>query len=99
MSDKPLDTMPDLPALGATVPGFDISGWAGMFAPARTPRPVVDRLSGEIVKAIEKRPINQRLVDNGLQPVPTGSAALAEFVKQQLVAWGKKIHAAGIEPE
>jgi tripartite-type tricarboxylate transporter receptor subunit TctC len=99
MSDKPLDTMPDLPALGATVPGFDINAWAGMFAPARTPAPVVAKLSAEIVKAIEKRPINQRLIENGLQPVPSNPAELEKFVKQQFVAWGKKIKDAGITPE
>ena len=99
MSDKPLDTLPDLPALGATVPGFDINAWAGMFAPAKTPRPVVNRLGSEIVKAIEKRPINQKLIDNGLQPVPSTPAELEQFVKQQLQAWGKKIRDAGIQPE
>jgi tripartite-type tricarboxylate transporter receptor subunit TctC len=99
MSDKPVDTLPELPPLGATVPGFDINAWAGMFAPARTPRPIVAKLGGEIVKAIEKRAVNQRLIDNGLQPVPTAPAELDQFVKQQLGAWGKKIKAAGIEPE
>ena len=99
MADKPLDTMPDLPALGATVPGFDINAWAGMFAPARTPRPVVAKLGAEIVKAIEKKAINQRLIDNGLQPVPSTPAELERFVKEQLTAWGNKIKAAGIQPE
>jgi tripartite-type tricarboxylate transporter receptor subunit TctC len=99
MSDKPVDTLPDLPPLGATVPGFDINAWAGMFAPAKTPRPIVTKLGGEIVKAIEKRAVNQKLVDNGLQPVQAGPAELDQFVKQQLAAWGKKIKAAGIEPE
>jgi tripartite-type tricarboxylate transporter receptor subunit TctC len=99
MSDKPVDTLPDLPPLGATVPGFDINAWAGMFAPAKTPRPVVTKLGGEIVKAIEKRAVNQRLVENGLKPVPAPAAELDQFVKQQLGAWGKKIKAAGIEPE
>jgi tripartite-type tricarboxylate transporter receptor subunit TctC len=99
IADKPSDAMPELPALGATVPGFDITAWAGMFAPARTRRPIVTKLSGEIVKAIEKRPINQRLIDNGLQPVPTTPAELEQFVKQQLVSWGRKIKDAGIQPE
>jgi tripartite-type tricarboxylate transporter receptor subunit TctC len=99
MSEKPLDTMPDLPALGATVPGFDINAWAGMFAPARTPRPIVARLGAEIVKAIEKRAVNQRLIDNGLQPVPSTPADLERFVKEQFTAWGNKIKAAGIQPE
>ncbi|HEX2829711.1 MAG TPA: tripartite tricarboxylate transporter substrate-binding protein [Burkholderiales bacterium] len=99
MSDKPVDTMPELPPLGATVPGFDINAWAGMFAPAKTPGPIVAKLGSEIVKTIGKRAINQKLIDNGLQPVQAGPAELDRFVRQQLGAWGKKIKAAGIEPE
>jgi tripartite-type tricarboxylate transporter receptor subunit TctC len=99
MGDKPLPTMPDLPAVGATVPGFDTVPWAGMFAPARTPRDVIAKLNREIVKAIEKPSISQRLIDSGLQPAPSTPAELDSFVKQQLVAWGRKIKDAGIQPE
>jgi tripartite-type tricarboxylate transporter receptor subunit TctC len=99
MGDKPSETMPDLPPVGATVPGFDTVPWAGMFAPARTSKQVVAKLNAEIVKAIEKPVINQRLIDVGLQPAPSTPAELDRFVKQQLVAWGKKIKDAGIPPE
>src|SRR5215210_5835711 len=68
MGDHPSDTMPDLPPVGATVPGFDTVPWAGMFAPARTPKHIVGKLNAEIVKAIEKPSIGQRLIDVGLQP-------------------------------
>lgn len=99
MGDKPSETMPDLPPVGATVPGFDTVPWAGMFAPARTPRQIIARLNTEIVKAIGKPAIAQRLIDVGLQPAPSSPAELDQFVKQQLVAWGKKIKDAGIPPE
>ena len=48
---------------------------------------------------IEKPSIQQRLIDTGLQPTPSTPAELDQFVKQQLVAWGKKINDAGIQPE
>jgi tripartite-type tricarboxylate transporter receptor subunit TctC len=99
MGDKPSETMPDLPPVGATVPGFDTVPWAGMFAPARTPSQIIARLNTEIVTAIGKPAIAQRLIDVGLQPAPSSSAELDRFVKQQLVAWGKKIKDAGIPPE
>ncbi len=99
MGDKPLDTMPELPPVGATVPGFDTVPWAGMFAPARTPAPIITRLSAELVKAVAKPAISQKLVDAGLQPAPSTPAELERFVKQQLVAWGRKIRDAGIQPE
>ena len=99
MGDKPSETMPDLPPVGATVPGFDTVPWAGMFAPAGTPRPIIAKLNAEIVKAIDKRAINQRLSDTGLQPAPSTPAELEQFVKAQLTAWGRKIRDAGIQPE
>ena len=99
MSDKRWDIYPDLPAVGETVPGFDTVPWAGMFAPAKTPRAIVNKLNSEIVKAINKPAINQKLTDLGLAPGPSTPAELDKFVKEQLQAWGNKIKAAGIQPE
>jgi tripartite-type tricarboxylate transporter receptor subunit TctC len=99
MSDKRSDIFPDLPAVGETVPGFDTVPWAGMFAPAGTPKAVINRLNAEIVKAINKPAVNQKLADIGLQPGPSSPEELDLYVKQQLAAWGKKIKDAGIQPE
>ena len=99
MSDKRSSIFPDLPAVGETVPGFDTVPWAGMFAPAHTPKAVINKLNTEIVKAINKPAINQRLADLGLAPGPSTPAELDKFVKEQLAAWGKKIKDAGIQPE
>ena len=99
MSDKRSNVTPDLPAVGETVPGFDTVPWAGMFAPAGTPKAVITRLNTEIVKAINKPAIHQRLAETGLQPAPSTPAELDQLVKTQLVAWGKKIRDAGIQPE
>jgi len=99
MSDKRSDLFPDLPGVGETVPGFDTVPWAGMFAPAGTPKAVINRLNTEIVKAINKPIVNQKLAESGLQPGPSTPEELDRFVKQQLAAWGKKIKDAGIQPE
>jgi tripartite-type tricarboxylate transporter receptor subunit TctC len=99
MSDKRSNIFPDLPAVGETVPGFDTVPWAGMFAPAGTPKAVINKLNAEIVKAINKPAVNQRLADIGLAPGPSTPAELDRFVKEQLAAWGKKIKDAGIQPE
>ncbi len=99
MSDKRSPIFPDLPGVGETVPGFDTIPWAGMFAPAHTPKAIVNKLNTEIVKAINKPAINQRLADLGLAPGPSTPAELDKFVKEQLQAWGKKIKDAGIQPE
>ncbi len=70
-----------------------------MFAPAKTPKAVINKLNAEIVKAINKPAINQRLADIGLAPGPSTPLELDRFVKEQLGAWGKKIKDAGIQPE
>jgi tripartite-type tricarboxylate transporter receptor subunit TctC len=99
MGDKPIDILPDLPPVGATVPGFDTVPWAGLFAPSRTPRAIIAKLNTEVVKAIAKPAVNQRLIEVGLQPAPSTPGELDRFVKEQLAAWGKKIKDAGIQPE
>ncbi|MGZ9067639.1 MAG: Bug family tripartite tricarboxylate transporter substrate binding protein [Burkholderiales bacterium] len=91
--------LPDVPAAAETLPGFENLGWFGFVAPAGTPKAVIDRLNAEIVKAINKPAINQKLAESGLQPGPSTPAELDKFVKEQLAAWGKKIKDAGIQPE
>jgi tripartite-type tricarboxylate transporter receptor subunit TctC len=61
MSDQRSKLMPDLPAVGETVPGFDTTPWAGFFVTAGTPRAIITRLSDEIQKAINKPAVNQKL--------------------------------------
>jgi tripartite-type tricarboxylate transporter receptor subunit TctC len=99
MSDKRSSVLPDLPAVGETVPGFDITSWAGIFVPTGTPAAIVQRLSAEMIKAIAKPAVSQRLVEMGLEPAATGPEELTRFVAQQRKSWGAKIKAAGIQPE
>ena len=99
MSDRRSPLMPELPAVGETVPGFDTEPWAGMFVPAGTPKAVINKLNREIVAALNKPAVHQRLAEMGLQPAPSTPAELDQYVKRQLAAWGKKIKDAGIQPE
>jgi len=99
MSDKRSSLLPDLPAVGETVPGFDIVSWAGVFVPSGTPAAIVERLSAELVKAAQKRAVSQRLAEMGLEPAVAGPEELTRFVAQQRKSWGAKIRAAGIQPE
>ena len=99
MSDQRSKLMPDLPAVGETVPGFDTTPWAGFFVPAGTSKAIISRLSSETVKTINKPAINQKLTELGLEPVPSGPEELDKFVQQQLKNWGQKIRDAGIQPE
>ncbi len=99
MSDQRSKLMPDLPAVGETVPGFDTTPWAGFFVPAGTSKTIISKLSSETQKTLNKPAINQKLTELGLEPVPSGPEELDRFVQQQLKNWGKKIRDAGIQPE
>ena len=92
--------LPDLPAISETVPGFGLSNWDGIFAPAKTPPRIADRLFVEITKALQSPELRKRQHAAGLDPV--GSASRAEFVKfirDDTVRWAKIVKDANVKVE
>jgi tripartite-type tricarboxylate transporter receptor subunit TctC len=92
--------LPDLPAIAETVPGFGVSNWNGIFAPAKTPRAVTERLFTEVNKAILAPEVKKR--QNAAGIVPVGSASSAEFVqfiREDTARWAKITKDAGITLE
>ena len=92
--------LPDLPAVSDVLPGFGASNWNGMFAPAKTPRQVADRLFAEINKAMLAPEVKTR--QNAVGIVPEGSASRAEFVKfihEDTARWATIIKDAKISVE
>ena len=100
-SEKRSALMPDLPAISETpgLSGFDVIAWVAMFAPAGTPREIVDKLSVEVRKALAKPEIKERIAQFAAETMPSNSEQLGVFVRDQLANWGKRIKDAGIEPE
>ncbi|MEO8751958.1 MAG: tripartite tricarboxylate transporter substrate binding protein [Casimicrobiaceae bacterium] len=100
-SEKRSGLMPDLPAMSETpgLAGFDVTAWVAMFAPAGTPKDIVDKLSAEVQKALAKPEIKEKITQYAAETLPLNSAQLSDFVKGQLTNWGKRIKDAGIEPE
>ncbi len=89
---------PDLPAVSDAIPGFGASNWNGIFAPARTPPQIADRLFVEINKAMLAPEVKKR--QNAVGIVPDGSASRAEFVefiREDTVRWAKIIKDADIK--
>jgi tripartite-type tricarboxylate transporter receptor subunit TctC len=92
--------LPDLPAVSDVIPGFGASNWNGMFAPAKTPRQIADRLFAEINKAMLAPDVKQR--QNAVGIVPEGSdsrAAFVKFIREDTARWAKIIKDANIEVE
>ena len=91
-------TLPDIPPLAETgVPGFDAMAWTMLVAPAKTPKPIIDKLAAE-VKSIVAAPEVQRLfVDTGNIPLLSSSSEeLQAYLKSEIVRWGKVVTEAGI---
>jgi tripartite-type tricarboxylate transporter receptor subunit TctC len=90
--------LPDLPAISETVPGFGVSNWEGMFAPAKTPPAILDRLHAEINRALKAPDLKRRQQGAGIDPQGSPSrAGFAKFVKDELVHWAKLVKEAGIQ--
>jgi tripartite-type tricarboxylate transporter receptor subunit TctC len=63
--------MPDAPTMVETVPGIALMSWLGLAAPPQTPRPIIDRLNGEIRRALELPDIKQWLTETGVLAAPS----------------------------
>lgn len=96
-SAKRATTAPDYPTIAeAGVPGYEHSSWVGLLAPAKTPRPVLARLSAEAIKAAEASDTKPYLLKSGLEPVGSTAAEFAAVIKTEIAKWQKVVKAAGI---
>lgn len=99
LSNKRFPAAPDIPtAAEQGYPGIDSEVWFGLFAPARTPASIVDKLSqtvGEIMRTPEARAL---LVAQGAEPVPSTPQEFEKFLRAEIAKWGKVIKNAGIQP-
>jgi len=89
---------PDIPTIAeAGLPGYDVSGWSGLFAPARTPREAIDRLAGETAKILADPALRQRFVAQGAQPAVKMPDEFAAFVDAEIEKWRKVAAASGMQ--
>jgi tripartite-type tricarboxylate transporter receptor subunit TctC len=91
--------MPDIPTVGETVPGFEMSSWIGIFAPAGTPADVIAKLNDGIAKVLTAEGVKAKLANLGLVVIAGKPGELAETVKEGLKVRGELVKAAGIQPE
>jgi tripartite-type tricarboxylate transporter receptor subunit TctC len=98
-SAKRLPSLPDVPAIAETVPGYEARGWNGILAPAGTPKAIVDRLNKEIVLVVETPEFLKQLATEGAVPVGNSPAEFAAVIRADLDKWAKVVKEAGIRPE
>jgi tripartite-type tricarboxylate transporter receptor subunit TctC len=83
--------LPNVPTVAEALPGFEATGWFGVFAPKGTPAPVVEKLSAEILQALKDPRVIQRLHDLGGTPMPLNSDQLKAFLGAESAKWQKVI--------
>jgi len=92
--------LPDLPTLDeAGVPGYELRVWYGLYAPAKTSGPVVQKLYTEVVKALQNADVKSRLIAIGTQPVTSTPPEFQETVRSEVQKWAKLAKEVGIRPE
>ena len=92
-------TLPDVPTIGESVPGFEASTWQGIGAPKNTPAEIVERLNKEINAALADPTIKARLADLGSMPTPMSSGDFQKYIVEETEKWGKVIRDAKIPLE
>lgn len=95
-----LKVLPDVPAVAESFPGFDVTAWYGVMAPAKTPPAVVARLNASIAKAMLDKGFREQFEALGLViPAPTSAQAFGDFIRQERDKWAPVIKAKKITLE
>lgn len=99
-SAKRSASAPDVPTVAESgYPDFEYSNWNALFAPARTPPPIIRKMNAEMVRILNDPEVSRRLTSQGADPAPGTPEALAKYMRNDHERWKKVIRAAGIKAQ
>ena len=98
-SPKRLAILPDVPTVAETVPGFEMTGWQGFWAPAGTPPAIVQRLNAAIVKVVRAPEMQARILELGYEPLGSSPKEMADRIHSELQEWTTILKQANITIE
>jgi tripartite-type tricarboxylate transporter receptor subunit TctC len=91
---------PEIPTIAEQgLPGFEAVSWFALFAPAATPRPVIDRLQGEVKKILAVPEVAKKLAEIGLDVVASTPDELAAYQRAEIAKWAKVVKESGAKAE
>ncbi len=94
-TEKRTPLAPEVPTLAETLPGFFANSWYGLFAPAGTPRPVIDRIFAVSTQVLSASDLGERLAGQGAEVWPGNPDQLAKLVREELVMWARIVKESG----
>jgi len=90
--------LPDVPTTAeGGMPDFQVSGWYGLVAPAKTPKAIIDQVHTATAKALQNEAVLQRLATSGSQPIGAGPEQLDAHFRREIARWEKVLKAAGVQ--
>ncbi len=99
-SGQRLPVTPEIPTIAESgVPGFEAVSWQGVVVPAGTSRTIVNRLHGEVAKALQSPEVSQRLNAEGTTPGGIAPEAFADYIKSEIEKWAKVVKVAGAKAD
>jgi tripartite-type tricarboxylate transporter receptor subunit TctC len=99
-SPSRVEAMPDVPTIAeAGLPGFSATGWFSVVVPARTPRPIIDRLNGILMPYLKTPEAQRRFAALAIDPRTSTPDEMKSYLAAEIVKWAKVVKDAGIEPQ
>ena len=90
--------LPELPTVAESgVPGYEVSAWFGIFAPAGLAQPVVQRLNAEFVKGLQQPDLRQRLASQGAEPLTSTPEEFGSYLRSEIAKWAKVVKESGMK--
>ena len=96
---KRLTAVPNLPTIGETVKGYEVTSWYGFLAPARTPQAVITRLHQAIAAAVKRPDVIERMITLGIEPEGNTPQEFREQIKKEIATWSRVVKMAKVEVE
>jgi tripartite-type tricarboxylate transporter receptor subunit TctC len=98
-SAKRAAVLPDVPSVAETYPQFDVTAWTGFFAPAGTPRDILQKIGADLTRVLQRPDVRERFASQGAEVVAGTPGQLAELIRRETVLYARVIKEAGVTPE